>query len=410
MSPPVIMNTFTNDGVVMRHREFVGNLTLDADYDGKFKVIKSLNLNPGVKESFPWLAGISENWKEYEWHGVLVEYKPLTALATTSGAGAMGSVMIGTHYDMYEDTFAAVGNDFAKKAMLNSEYTTSSKPQLAQIHPIECKRSQTPVSRKWIRTAGVPAGADKRLYDHCYTEIAVEGVPMPSPAAKVTLGEIWITFEVCLFKPKMVDKLKFTVEQDIETFESFANLEIGDTSAHLWFAPAPVPAGIPISHTATNSSMNGHFFPGGFSFGNPEPYYRFNQDDVEVGDVFRILVLVGVAGGYAATETLNPTELKGLQPFRWFNATTSFWQVPNGLALGTVRSEEYLVQVIDKNPSGTKADGFSGPTFQWNSQLTWSNALAKPSYRLLIHKLGSFGIQEEVDQDTDINLIDVIDP
>lgn len=355
MSPPKIMNTFTNDGVVIRHREYLKDVKLlGADTGRLFTINETIELNPGM-ESLPWLRGIAENWKEYEWHGVLLEYKPLTALATTSGAGAMGSVMVGTHYDMYEKPFVN------KQEMLNSEYTTSGKPQMTQIHPIECKRSQTPVSRKWVRTGSYPAGADKRLYDHCRIEVCTEGIPGPEGSA---IGELWITFEVCLFKPKMVDKRDFMVNQDVETFKFTAGAS-GTTDRYLFYNYLTYGQAAP--HINNESSMNGYLIPAGINALNVEPYYRWNEGDIEVGDVFRISVYYTHPAGADVMTQVTPG-YHGCEAFDWYNDTTSVILGPNPAAGASYRYIEHLVRILEKSPGiGDLDDDLgNGPYFQWN--------------------------------------------
>lgn len=376
MSPPMIMNTFTNDGVVFRHREYIDDLVVDGTT--KFTVRKTLSLNPGLVDTFPWLAGISENWKEYEWHGIIVEYKPLTALATTTGAGAMGSVMIGTHYDMYEKPFED------KQEMLNSEFTTSGKPQLAQIHPIECKRSQTPVSRKWIRTpSDVIAGSDLRLYDHARVEIATEGIPVGEGVTSAKIGELWITFEVCCYKPKLVDKRKFQVEQDVETFR-LVDSSTG-TTAIPWF-DVGLPFGTAANHISDESSMNGTFCPGGTGVGGTSinaPVYIFNPGEVSEGDIFRILV-------YASSTEIfqwgNGSKIVfgRMESYLWFarpgiSGGTNVIAAPNTGTENGNHIAEYYVRIQPFSSS-------TPPYFYFTGTATWDST-DEADWILMVHKI-----------------------
>lgn len=373
MSPPKIMNTFTNDGVVIRHREYLTDLKLPEDQD--FQILKTINLNPGV--DLPWLKGIAENWKEYEWHGVLLEYKPLTALATTTGAGAMGSIMIGTHYDMYENAF------LDKKEMLNSEYTTSGKPQMTQIHPIECKRSQTPVSRKWIRNGAIPFGADKRLYDHCRIEIASEGIPGTAGAA---IGEIWITFEVCLYKPKMVDGTSFIVEQDVATYRFGPTNSISTGSLVPIFKNTNItPPGSELPYIPRETSMfSGHFYPSGNLPGLTNAYYDFDELDITVGDIFRFTIWLQ-ADNPNSTVTTDGAHVicTNCIPVRWFtneHAGYNFLEAPAQNLPSRFRYQEYYIKIQEHGAGAPIRIEFDGryAVAGENSTMTWF---------LIIHKL-----------------------
>lgn len=360
MSPPVIHNS-KGDGLTVRHREFVGSIVLTdknggvvppappgdpAAYTG-FRVNQTINLNPG-NQTFVWLKSVAPNWKEYEWHGMLIEYKPLTALATTSGAGQMGSVMVGTHYDVYESPYED------KIQMLNSEFTTSGKPQLAQLHPIECKRSQTPVSRKWVRAPGdASAQADNRLYDHGRVEIATEGIP---GRIGDVIGELWVTYEVCLYKPKLTLGRSFLVEGDVETFvfqdtnsTSGAQKRFENLKTQGWEIGKIMP------HVIPNSSMNGNFFPLGNVPGDYSPSYYFNKDEIENGDIFRILMYSWSDKSGVSTTLQQDTEqavFNGCKYYAWYLPDQLFEIAsPNGGSTSNYVMKEYYLQITNKNQS-----------------------------------------------------------
>lgn len=382
MSPPKIMNTFTNDGVVLRHREFVGNLTLSSADPGPdnarpFKIEKVCYLNPGVTGDpkgnvigLPWLSGICENWKEYEWHGVLLEYKPLTALATTTGAGAMGSVVIGTHYDTFEAPYKN------KIEMLNAEYTTSGKPQLTQIHPIECKRSQTVVSRKWVRTGAIPEGADRRLYDHCRIEIATEGIPGPKGSV---LGELWITFEVCLFKPKLVDKVQFSIDAGIDTYRASGAVTV-TTAQPVWkYVLSPNTTLAPIKE---ESNMFGALIPSNTAVSGSRGTYFWNKDVVQRGDVFRILTYTGTSGGITHTLSGLNIEKHGCDGIKWFRGVYTgqlgLLAPEAGTASGQNMSEYYIIL--------TDWPADSQPYVIFEQDITLS-AIGNVDYYMLVHRI-----------------------
>lgn len=47
-------------------------------------------LNPGQKSLFPWLAGIASNFESYKFHGLVFEYKSMSADALNSTNTALG--------------------------------------------------------------------------------------------------------------------------------------------------------------------------------------------------------------------------------------------------------------------------------------------------------------------------------
>lgn len=376
MSPPVIHNTGKGDGIVLRHREFIGNLSLTSS--SLFRIAMSIDLNPG-NPKFLWLKSVAPNWKEYEWHGMLVEYKPLTALATTSGAGQMGSIMIGTHYDMYERPYKN------KIEMLNAEFTTSGKPQLAQLHPIETKRSATPVSRKWVRSpTDTSATADARLYDHGRVEIAVEGIP---GASSDVIGEVWITYEVCLYKPKLTQGIAYNVEQDVESFY-MKNVDTTSSGAGYFWKDT---LGLNVSrpHIDDCSSMTGIFTPGG-EFGAAWPTYRFNPLEVQAGDLFRFQVRAFSGDGTQTTLAMSSDSFLGTfcERFPWFKGNpygdaTGFVEIaaPENTLAAKYIEREYYVRIQPGYSIGNP------PKVQLKTVVTTATGSSTVEWFLLVHKL-----------------------
>jgi len=64
------------------------------------------------------------------------------------------------------------------------------------MHPIECLRSQTPVSHLYILNGQAPANTDLRLYNFANFQIATEGC-----ATSTLLGQLWCSYEITLYKP-----------------------------------------------------------------------------------------------------------------------------------------------------------------------------------------------------------------
>jgi len=87
--------------------------------------------------------------------------------------------------------------------MENYEFGASVKPSCSLMHPIECAKAQSVLGDLYVRaTPGVPAGSDRRLYDFGNFQIASNGCQGTS----VNLGELWVTYEIELFKPKVISE------------------------------------------------------------------------------------------------------------------------------------------------------------------------------------------------------------
>lgn len=188
MSPPQIVNSVNTGSTIIRHREYVADIVASTGFS-----VQSFLINPGLKETFPWLSQIAGSYEQYRLRGVLFEFKSTSsdALLSSATSTALGTVMMSTDYDVADDP------PEDKRVMLNAEFSNSSKPSCTFIHPIECKRSQSSQNILYTRSAkAVPSGFDQRLYDFARFNIATEGMQ----AAGGVLGELWITYEIELFK------------------------------------------------------------------------------------------------------------------------------------------------------------------------------------------------------------------
>ncbi len=190
LDPPTIVNSVNNGGVIVRHREYLRDISAASTF-----TITSLNINPGLYTSFPWLSNVAQHFEQYRVRGIIYEFKSLSSDAVLSAAtsSALGSIIMATQYDALDPAFP---NKFA---MENYEFANSSKPSISFIHPVECAKKQTTVTELYVRPDDVPEGADIRLYDLGVFNIAAVGMQ----AATGIAGELWCTYEIEFFKPRV---------------------------------------------------------------------------------------------------------------------------------------------------------------------------------------------------------------
>lgn len=189
MSPPMIVNSIDNGGVIIRHREYIKDINATSAFD-----LVAYDINPGLSGTFPWLAGVADAYEQYQFRGLIFEFKSLSsdAVLSSSTSSALGSVMMATSYNALDPNFST------KSQMLNYEFANSSKPSDSFVHPIECATKLTPVDQLYVRTGAVPAGGDQRLYDIGNFQVATVGMQ----ASSGICGELWATYEIEFFKPK----------------------------------------------------------------------------------------------------------------------------------------------------------------------------------------------------------------
>jgi len=179
---PVIQNK--GQAFIMRHREYVGDVVSSVAFS-----VQSYPINPGNQSTFPWLSNIASAFEEYQVVGMIAEYKPLISFTNTN---ANGAVVFATEYNVGKPNFTS------KIQMENYEYATSCTPYQSMMHAIECAPNQTPFggTHRDILIGTVPAGQDARLYMLGNLQIATQG-----QATATTIGELWLTYEIALFKP-----------------------------------------------------------------------------------------------------------------------------------------------------------------------------------------------------------------
>lgn len=244
MNPPEIKNK-SGDCVCLRHREYIQDIVGSTS---AFNLQVALDLNPGLVTSFPWLAGVAENFEEYRITGMIFEFKTLCSDYATGSA--LGYVAMATQYNSILPNFAD------KKTLENYEFANSSKPSESFIHPIECKRSMNTLDHLYVRTGSVPTGADQRLYDLGVFQLAVGGNPNSN-----TIGELWCTFEIELYKPKLVT----AVGTELLTDHWVATAALGNSTP---LGTATLKSGSNLGTTLSGAAGNVINFPAAISDGN----------------------------------------------------------------------------------------------------------------------------------------------
>lgn len=180
----------TGQSIVVRHKEFVTEVTSSIN----FLVRKTINLNPGLPGSFPWLSNVAKNYQEYKIRGMVFHYVPTSGTAVGSTNTALGSVMFQTTYR------ASDAPPGSKAEMLNEYCANECVPSDTVCHPIECDPKENPFQIQYTRNTAIPAGDSQLLYDLGTTYIAVTG----QQANDVVLGDVWVTYEVELKKPVVI--------------------------------------------------------------------------------------------------------------------------------------------------------------------------------------------------------------
>lgn len=175
----------SNDSIRLTHREYLGDVSSSVAFTKT-----TYPVNPGISSTFPYLAALAGNFQEYSFKGLVFEFKSTSANALNSTNTALGSVSMVAQYR--SDLPAPA----SKIALLNEMWAVDTKPCDSIILPVECDPAECPMKVQYIRSSGVPAGSDIKMYDLCNVTIATVG-----SQATAVVGELWVSYDVELYKP-----------------------------------------------------------------------------------------------------------------------------------------------------------------------------------------------------------------
>jgi len=187
--------SFGMTSVRVRHQEYLADVYSGFDLVSAATAFdyRQFYINPGLAATFPWLSSIANNFEEYKFHGLIFEFRTTSGQSVASSNTALGTVMMATEYDVLDPPFPS------KVAMEAYMFASSTVPSCSVVHAVECQPKQNVDPVLYIRNTTPPAGADQRLYDLGFFQVATVGMQ----AAGVNLGEMWVTYDVELLKPKL---------------------------------------------------------------------------------------------------------------------------------------------------------------------------------------------------------------
>lgn len=208
-------------GVTITHKEYIGDISAST----AFKLQLAQNINPSNYVLFPWLSTIAQNFEEYQFAGLVFEFKTMSSSSILSNTStALGTVMMGTEYDILD------GNFGTKVQMNNHQWSSSTKPSMNMLHGIETKKGQNVLGRKFCRnfTSLIDPNVsdDPRFYDIGIFQVATQG--MQAAVVDSTIGELWASYSCKFYKPQLINGINTNFQQRI--IRSSAAADAGTTT------------------------------------------------------------------------------------------------------------------------------------------------------------------------------------
>jgi hypothetical protein len=180
--------------IIISNREYVGDI-YGPSSSGAFNVT-SFPLNPGLEQTFPWLAQIAANYEEYEMIQLVFEFAS-SIQDVNSSNGQVGTIICATNYNASQPAFTD------KPTMAAYYGSQSSKTTDDLVHGVECDPAKlSGVQGHYVRVNPVLTGESLKEYDHGLFQLATHNIP--TSMLNGTLGELYVTYKVLLRKPKFL--------------------------------------------------------------------------------------------------------------------------------------------------------------------------------------------------------------
>jgi len=326
---PMIENSKTTNNV--QHREYIG------DVFGSTSAFstRTYAINPGLDDSFPWLSPQAACYTGYRMKGLMYEF--ISDASEYSSTPYLGYVAMGTQYDSIDAPYPS------KREMLNAEFSNSGKPAENLLHPVECSKAENVLSQLYIRTSNSGSDtSDKRFFDLGKFTIATGG-----QASEGRIGELWATYDIEFFKPKLSHSSGATVNSDAFDLDGVTNLlPLGDNNDVIY--PNNTLGGTLSSGTTYN-------FPPGLTSG-----------------VYQVL-LSWYGGGVAIAYPSITSANCGFKTAPWL-LPSSTWNVPNAGTLTPSAVMLFYVEVTTENATFTFSTTGTLPTSPTTAFLTVTHA------------------------------------
>ena len=174
----------------LTRREYVGEVRSSTGF-----AISSYDLDIGSGDVSPWGGSIAAHYTKYRWEGLVAEFVSLANPIT--GALNSGQVGVGTQYD---PDAAAPGT---MRDLLSKEHSVSGRPTDSLVHMIECAAETQGINPLWVDQHPDATQEDDRTTSLGQMYIATDGMPMDD----VVIGQLWVTYDVILFAPRLPEQL-----------------------------------------------------------------------------------------------------------------------------------------------------------------------------------------------------------
>jgi hypothetical protein len=171
-------------GMSVRHREYVQDITFGTP--GDFNNMVALPINPGNRELFPWLSGISTRFETYRFNRLCFIYEP------QCGTDNEGTVMMAVDFDAVDPP------PVDKLQFMTYDGAVRSPPWFAGKY--ECAPYNLHKYKEYYITSelSTPTSTDEKTYYVGNIYVATQSQSTP-----FTAGELYVEYDVTLSTPQL---------------------------------------------------------------------------------------------------------------------------------------------------------------------------------------------------------------
>jgi len=307
------------------HREYLQDV-ITGSVAGVFN-LDVYNLNPGLSFTFPYLASIAQNFEEYHVHGLVFEF--VSSASTYAAGTAMGTVIMAMEYNAAQPAFTN------KLLMENSDYAVSARFDKNMVYGVECgsHAQNTFYVRNGASSLPITSTDVGAFY------IATQ--PSASLAPLLNIGELWVSYDVELIRPRLGPSRWGSYHQQIGAIAAGSP---GPVTSNGTSSGAPTVYG-----SLTNASTSW--------FITSPTLSTYSFPDAAIGDVYQVTVLASTATG-----TWTQGFALTLTKFSVFN----FLDLQSGsagnlsIATGLYAVGVFFIQVNGADPSFVLTSGTAG--------------------------------------------------
>lgn len=221
-------SVITSDGRVrIRHREYIQDVSGSIAFSNS-----SLNINPGLASTFPWLSNMAMNYESYLFRKLRFDFE------TAKSASTSGEVILAIDYDA-SDAAAAT------KSQLMSYYSAVRGPTWTEISCIaDPSDLQKFGVQRYVRNAPLASNLDIKTYDVGILNLATNGCADTS-----ALGSLFVEYEIELITPQ--------TPSGTSSYLDSAKVTGSSPSLSSWFGTTGTVAGnLPVTASGNTLTFN----------------------------------------------------------------------------------------------------------------------------------------------------------